>query len=78
VTVGGDVKQRLSIGVDTAGLTLSSWVSVKVRPTTRVGGRRPAPGDRVTIDGHTRVLTAVEPVRGPGTALTHLVLTAGA
>lgn len=71
------VKTKNVISNDASGGTLSVWATCRIKPTVRVGGRAPAAGDRVTVNGQTRLLAAVEPVSGPGAALAYFELVAG-
>lgn len=74
------VKTGSKVTTDATGQTTLAWTRIKLRPNVQVTGaagqRWPAVGDKVTARGTTRVLTHAEPVRGPGTAFSHLELLA--
>lgn len=79
-TVKGFVKKRVSVTNDDTGQTISVWATVRIRPTTKMPTtppRAPGAGDSMSVDGSTRLIESVEPVRGPGTAVAFLELIAG-
>lgn len=77
VTVKAQLAAKQAVVIDQNGRTLTRWTVARIRPTVLVGspGRRPAPGDRIRIDGLVREITAVEPVLGPGAAVAYLEIT---
>lgn len=77
VRVKAAVKTRVEVSNDATGQTITTWATCRIRPTTRIGGRTPAAGDRVTVNGVARKLASVAPVQGPGTAVSFLELVAG-
>lgn len=76
-TVKGQVKRSVKVTNDQTGQTISVWATIRLRPTVKVGGRAPQAGDTVTVQGVTRAVASVEPVQGPGTAVSFLELVAG-
>lgn len=80
-TVKAAVKATTKVTGDAAGQTLAVWATLRLRPDVTVtgaaGARPPAPGDRVTVHGHTRTLASVEAVHGPGASVAFLELVAG-
>lgn len=81
VTVKAAAKHKTVVVDDATGATLYMWATARVKPHVRLtgasGARPPAPGDRATINGHTRQVVSAEPVRGPGHAVAFYELIAG-
>lgn len=75
--VRAHVTRRVQVTNDSTGQTITVWATIRIRPTVRIGSRRPQAGDTVTVQGVTRAVASVEPVQGPGTAVAYLELVAG-
>ena len=79
----GQARTSVKVTGDSAGQSLATWSSIRVRPTVRVVGddgtrRPPEPGDLASVDGGPeRPIGAVTHVRGPGRSVAYLELTAG-